>query len=193
MHKKPMHKKPMHKIPTTQSTFGGIKGMYRDVLKDARNRVVWSRDWTSNTIVGDCRRLLAAFVHGPPTTSLGIQGLWVGAGLDSWDSGGAPPPDGTETQLVDPHPYLMSAGDLQLEFLTDSGVSPTPTNRLQIVASLGTDQPDWPDAHHVTGNLREFGLVAELQGTPVLINYVRHTVIAKDPSSTLERTIWLVF
>ena len=28
---------------------------------------------------------------------------------------------------------------------------------------------------------------------PPLINYVTHPAIVKDPTSTLERTIWLVF
>jgi len=41
--------------------------------------------------------------------------------------------------------------------------------------------------------LREFGLIASLDGVPVLINYRTHPAIAKDPVSTLERTIWLVF
>lgn len=66
-------------------------------------------------------------------------------------------------------------------------------NRVQIEATLGPDVPPWPDADHASGNLREFGLVATLDGGPVLINYVTHPLIAKDPASTLERTIWIVF
>jgi hypothetical protein len=35
--------------------------------------------------------------------------------------------------------------------------------------------------------------VGRLNSTDVMINHVRHVAIAKDPTSTLERTIWLVF
>jgi hypothetical protein len=55
--------------------------------------------------------------------------------------------------------------------------------------------PPWPDGlpQHPAPSLREFGLVGQLNATPVLINYVSHPAIVKDPTSTLERTIWLVF
>jgi hypothetical protein len=53
--------------------------------------------------------------------------------------------------------------------------------------------PNWPDANHPTSTLREFGLAAQLNGVTVLINYRTHPAIAKDPASTLERTVWLVF
>jgi hypothetical protein len=53
--------------------------------------------------------------------------------------------------------------------------------------------PPWPDANHPTSTLREFGLVASLGGSDVLVNYRIHTAIAKDPTSSLVRTIWLVF
>ena len=72
-------------------------------------------------------------------------------------------------------------------------MSAAPTNRLQIQATLGPSVPNWPDANHVSGNLREFGLIASLDGTTVLVNYVTHPVIAKDPASTLQRTVWLTF
>lgn len=180
-------------MPVIDYTTLQLRGVYRDILRDPQGRVIWKQEWTSNTIVNDCRRLLAAFIHGAPTTSMGIQGLLVGAGSESWDASGPSAPSGTETQLVDPNPYLVSGAPLQLEYLQGNTVSVVPTNRVQIEATLGPNIPNWPDANHLTGNLREFGLVAELGGSPVLINYVTHAVIAKDPTSTLERTIWLIF
>jgi hypothetical protein len=85
--------------------------------------------------------------------------------------------------------------NLQIDFLnlTTDSVSAVPTNRLQIVAKLSAGVPNWPDANHATSTLREFGLVGQLNGATVLINYVTHPAIVKDPTSTLERTIWLVF
>jgi hypothetical protein len=126
--------------------------------------------------------------------SLGIQGLQFGAGLASWDSGGPPAATPAQTALVDPNPFTVPSSALALDFVDDTGaVVAGPTNRLQIVATLGAGQPPWPDADHIAGSLREFGLVGELNGSPALINYVTHPVINKDPASTLERTLWLVF
>jgi hypothetical protein len=171
-----------------------LRGMYRDILRDAGGRTLWDRGWSSNTIVTDCRRLLAGFMLGSPTSSLGIQGLEVGAGLAAWDSPpGLPPPSPGQTALQDPKPATVPRASLQLKYLVGNTVSGTPTNRVQIVATLGPGVPAWPDADHSTSTLREFGLVGQLDGATVLINYVTHPAIAKDPFSTLERTIWLVF
>jgi len=168
--------------------------MYRDVMRDASGPIIWDAGWRKNTIVGDCRRLLAAFMHGAPTGALGIQGLLVGAGLDAWDlPPGIPPAPATQAALVDAHPFTLPRTSLQLSYLTGSTVSGIPTNRLQILAHLGPNTPSWPDSNHPSAVLREFGLVAQLDSTPVLVNYVRHTAIAKDPSSSLDRTIVLVF
>jgi len=169
-----------------------LHGRYRDVLLDPAGRVVWDRGWRSNAIVGDCRRLLATLLRGTPT-STGLIGLQVGAGLSQWDNTGPPPATSGQTALADPHPFTVGTANLRMDFLDAAAVSATPTNRLQIQASLGANVPNWPDANHVSGNLREFGLVAQLDGTTILINYVTHPVIAKDPASTLQRTIWLTF
>jgi hypothetical protein len=166
-------------------------GRYRDILRDARGDVIWDRGWSSNAILVDCRRLLATFMSGGG--ALGIQGLAVGAGQAAWDAAPPGPPAGTEVALVDPNPFTVPTASLAFTFLNGNVPSVTPTNRLQIVATLGPNVPPWPDANHAAGNLREFGLVAQLGGSPVLVNMVRHPVIAKDPLSTLERTIWLVF
>jgi len=176
---------------TIEPRVGALKGRYRDVLHDADGRVVHDAGWRDNAIVVDCRRLLASFVAGAP--ALGIQGILIGAGLSAWDAGGPPAAGAGQTALVDPSPFLVPAADLQIDFLDDVGVTATPTNRLQIVASLGPGEPPWPDAGHVAASLREFGLVGQIGGSPTLINYVTHPVINKDPTSTLERTLWLNF
>ena len=173
---------------------GRLRGVYHDTLRDAAGRVVWESGWRANTIVTDCRRLLAGFLHGAPTGSGGIQGLQVGAGLDVWDlPPGTPPADPSQTTLVDPNPYTVPRAAIQFAYLTGATVVAAPTNRLQISVQLGPNVPSWPDASHATSTLREFALVGQLDGAPVLINYVRHPAIAKDPASTLDRTIWLVF
>ncbi|UHQ22244.1 hypothetical protein LVB77_16455 [Lysobacter sp. 5GHs7-4] len=169
------------------------QGMYRDVLRDADGRVIWDRGWAKNAILTDCRRLLAAFMGGTPGATLGIQGLAVGAGLASWDQVPPPPPTGNETGLTDPSPFVVPGAALDFTFMDGPVPSATPTNRLQIVATLGPNVPPWPNGSHASGNLREFGLIAQLGGAPTQINLVRHPVVAKDPASTLERTIWLVF
>jgi len=171
----------------------GLYGMYRDVLRDERGRVVWEGACVKNVIVTDCRRLLAGFLRSAPTVSLGIQGLQVGAGLASWDGTGPPAPNATQVSLVDPFPFTVPAAALQKDFIVGGVVSATPTNRLQIRATLGAGVPPWPDANHADITLREFGLIASLDGATVLINYRTHPAIPKDPVSTLERTIWLVF
>jgi hypothetical protein len=174
-----------------------LYGMFRDVLTDADGRVTWDSGWQKNAIVVDCRRLLAAFMRGAPSTALGIQGLQVGYGLDAWDATGPPPPNPAQTALVDPTPHLVPRASLTLDFMAGAVVSGTPTNRLQVVATLGPGVPPWPEPGaappHPSSTLREFGLVADLNGAAVLINYRTHPAIAKDPFSTLTRTIWLVF
>jgi hypothetical protein len=168
-----------------------LAGMYRDVVRDSGGRVLRDSGWKSNAIVVDCRRVLASLMGGGP--ALGIQGLAVGAGLAAWDGTGPPPATPTQVALEDPNPFVVPAASLAIDFVDAGVITATPTNRLQIVASLGPGAPPWPNGTHVSASLREFGLVGELNGAPVLINYVTHPVINKDPTSTLERTIWLVF
>lgn len=182
-----------------------LRGMYRDVLRAPDGRVLWDSQWQKNAIVFDCRRLLAAFVRGgqagppqpnPKTPALGIRGIRVGSGSPAWDetTTSASPAD---KDLVDPLPYFLPREDVdfQIDFLdpATSAVTATATNKLQVVAKFGPGKPDWPKDQHLSSTLREFGLVGQIEQTPVLINYVRHPAIAKDPHSTLERTIWLTF
>ncbi len=179
-------------METTDSPTVALHGMYRDVLRAGDGRLIWDHGWTPNTIVMNFRNLLAGFVGGG-SPSLGIQGLRVGQGSDSWDTNGPPAATPAQTALVDPNPFLAPRAALQIDYLNGATVTKTPTNRLQIVATLGPNLPSWPDANHATGNLREFGLVGTLNGAETLMNYVTHPVIVKDPASTLTRTIWLVF
>jgi hypothetical protein len=191
-----------------------LHGYFRDVLKDADGRVIWDRGWQENVIVDNCRRLLAGLVDGLAGTTA-VTGLRVGFGLAAWDTAGTPPPSATTTQLIDNNvptppprgffvqkvPPPLPAGSppgtptLQLDFIDPTTGAPvgTPTNRLQLFATIGPGFPPWPDPGHPAPTLREFGLVAQLGGTEVLLNYRTHPAIAKDPTSTLERTIWLVF
>lgn len=181
-------------VVNAETPLQNLRGTYRDRLYTAQGQLIWDRGWCSNVIVVDCRRLLAGFMLGTPNT-LGIQALQVGAGLEIWDD--APParPQATDTALIDPHPFTIARADLNIAFLdpTSDATSPLPTNRIQIRATLKAGVPPWADVNHATSTLREFGLVARLNGSDVLINNVRHSGIAKDPTSTLERTIWLVF
>jgi hypothetical protein len=169
-----------------------LHGMYRDVMRGPDGRVLWEREWTHNTIVVNCRKLLAGFMKGGGL-SLGIQGLRVGQGLDTWDQTSPPLPTPAQTAMVDPHPFLVGPAALQIDFIDGATVTNVPTNRVQIVATLGPNAPPWPDNNHAAANLREFGLVGQLKNDETLINYVTHPVIVKDPASTLTRTIWLVF
>jgi hypothetical protein len=170
----------------------GLRGLYRDVLRDAQGTIVHDAGWRANAIVTDCRRLLAAFVSGAPGVK-GVLGLRVGAGEPAWDQTGPPPASAEQSALVDSNPFLLEGAPLKFDFLDGAAVSPTATSKLQVHATLGPGVPPWPDADHATANLREFGLVAQLAGATVLVNYVTHIAIVKDPASTLERTIWLQF
>ncbi|MER7728962.1 hypothetical protein [Streptomyces sp. NPDC096323] len=181
-------------MTTQRSSLAPLMGEYRDVLLDPAGRITWESGVRKNTIATDCRRLLCGFLHSGTTTALGITGLQVGKGEASWDqSPGAPPALPSRTELVDPHSFTVAADALQIDYLAGTAVSATPTNQLQVVATLGPGRPDWPDAHHSDGTLREFGLVGSLDGATVLIDYVIHPAIPRDPLSTLKRTIRLVF
>lgn len=168
----------------------GLYGIYHDVLRNREGRIVWDRGWCKNTIVTDCRRLLASFMRGAPA-AIGIRGLMVGSGDPAWDNTSTPPATPGQTALVDPAPFTFNLTSAQINYLnpTTGVVSATPTQRIQIVAALGAGVPPGPNP--IT--LREFGLVGQIGGANILINYVTHPAIVKDPTSTLERTIWLVF
>ncbi len=179
-----------------EAVAAGLHGRFRDVLRGPDGRVRADSGWHANAIVADFRRVLAGFVRGAPTTVTGVTGLAVGAGRPEWDSPPGPPPAGPDvTALADPAPFVVARADLQIDFVdpVTGAVSAAPTRSVQIRATLGPDTPPWPDAAHPTSTLREFGLTATLAGSQVLLNYRTHPAIAKDPASTLDRTVWLVF
>jgi hypothetical protein len=183
-------------MSTAEDAGEALHGRFSDVLRDPRGRVLWASGWRPNAIVTDFRRVLAGLVRGAPPDVTGITGLRVGAGREVWDSPPGPPaPSADTTALADPAPFTIGRADLQIDFVdaVTGATSATPTRSLQVRATLGPAVPPWPDGDHPTSTLREFGLAATLAGAEVLLNYRTHPAIAKDPASTLERTIWLVF
>lgn len=177
-----------------------VAGYVRDVLRAPDGTALFDSGVQKNVITNDGRRLLAGFLHGATTTVQSILSLRVGAGDPAWDVTTTPPPSAATTVLVDSHPYDHKNTVTDTTLLVFEYVDPAsdtvvagPTTKLQIRATLKPGMPPWPDANHTTGTLREYGLVANLNGGDVLVNYRTHAAIAKDPTSTLERTIWLVF
>jgi len=191
-------------MPNTEIVTVNLQGMYHDILRDAQGHVIWDRGWQKNSIVVDCHILLAGLMRGDSSMP-GIQGLEVGTGSPAWDQPpGLPQSSNTQTSLVDPHPYTVHLNDPQTPVKMDyidigtGNVSNSPTEKLQIVVTLGPGIPNWPEPNdsnppHPTATLREFGLIGTLGNTTRLINYVTHSAIVKDPTSTLERIIWLTF
>jgi hypothetical protein len=170
-----------------------IAGYVRDVLRAADGTLLFDSGRQKNVITDGGRKVLSGFMHGPATTVQRIFALRVGAGDPAWDAIATPPPSSATTNLVDLNFYDHTTLIFEYVDPASDTVVAAPTNKLQIRAQLGPHMPNWPDANHTTGTLREYGLVARLNGADTLINYRTHAAIAKDPTSTLERTIWLVF
>src|SRR5687768_498674 len=119
-----------------------IEGIYRDRLTGPGGVLVLDSGWRHNLIVLQARRLLAGFMKNEATAQ-GIQSMKVGRGDPAWDMVPPPAPDpGTLNQLVDATPFVISGGNLVLQYLTPSD-TPTAnvTNRVQITATLGPGQP----------------------------------------------------
>ncbi len=168
-----------------------IKGIYRDLLKGPNDDIIYDSGWVSNRIVDRCRTLLAAFMKNDQPK--GIQYLAVGTGSKDWDSSGALPPDSSVIQLVDPNPFIIDVKNLSLVYLGVNDIKKAgPTNRLQITATLGPNEP--PAVASVSSYpLREFGLFGKFGGEPYMIDCIRHPVIHKDVSATLIRVVRLYF
>ncbi|KAM3090258.1 hypothetical protein ACKFKG_30165 [Phormidesmis sp. 146-35] len=191
-------------MPPLESVSDHLSGMYRDRLYDPQGNLIWDRGWQRNAIVLSCRQLLAGLMRNA-TNTFGIQGLQVGRGRPEWDQTGTPLATETQTALEDPAPVLVPLpspppaptpiNTLQFDYVdeTTGDIVAGPTRRLQIRAILGPGSHLWPSETPPTSTVREFGLVGRLNNTNVLVNYVRHPAIVKDPASRLERTIWLVF
>lgn len=171
-----------------------IKGIYRDVLRDRDNNIIFDSGWVPNLIVDRCRILLAAFMKNDGSN--GIQFLRVGRGKADWDTDGAQPPTATLERLEEQdHPFTINAADLELAYLNEQDAEVTgPTHRLQITATLGVDQPPpLPGSNLSTYPLREFGLFGQYGSDEYMIDCIRHPVIHKDVSSTLIRVVRLYF
>lgn len=169
-----------------------IEGIYSDRLIRSDGTVVFASGWRSNAIVLPCRVLLAGFMQNDATAQ-GVRSLQVGRGDASWDS--IPPPafdPNATTKLTDAAPFVIGVTNLLFEYLnaTDAVVT-TPTNRLQITATLGPGEP--AAATDPPFPLREFGLFGQLNGVAQMIDYVRHPLIQKDGALTLERKVRLIF
>jgi hypothetical protein len=166
-----------------------LRGFYCDRLVEAGGHETFHSGWRHNLIVTPCRTLLAGFMKND--TALGVRSLQVGRGDPAWDAAGAPLPDPGTTQLVDGAPFVIPLASLTIDYLDSvDAVSVIPTNVIQVTATLGPGQPS--PATDPPFPLREFGLFGQLQGQPFMIDCVRHPLIEKDGSVTLERKIRLV-
>lgn len=170
----------------------GLRGMYRDIIKDPENNIYRDSGWKSNTIVDRCRMLLAGFMRSD--SSSGIQFLAVGQGDPGWDEGEIQPADpATTTNLVNPHTPPIAAADLDFTYLDHQDNPVTgPTSRLQISVTLAPDYPP-PLPESTTYPLREFGLFGEFDDSNYMINSIRHPVIHKGAGATLIRVVRLYF
>lgn len=169
-----------------------IKGIYRDILRNAANQVVSDSGWQSNTILNGCRMLLAGFMRNDNVS--GIQYLSVGQGDEAWDTDGAPSPNPqTTTGLVSPAAPNVPFSELDVVFLNQQDqVVNNPTPRLQVTATLNPGFP-LPIPPATSYPLREFGLFGRLGNTDFMLNNIRHPVLLKDTTSTLIRVIRLYF
>lgn len=169
-----------------------IEGIYRDCLIDAAGRTISDSGWRKNTVVLACRVLLAAFMKGE-AGALGIRSLQVGRGDPAWDTPPVPTPDpGTTVKLTDNAPFVIPVASLTLQYLDAAdAAATTPTNRIQIAATLAPGQPT--PASDPPYPLREFAVFGQLNGAPQMIDYVRHPLIEKPGALTLQRKVRLVF
>lgn len=169
-----------------------IKGIYRDILRDSKGRTLEDRGWQRNTILQGFRFLLAGFIKNEATS--GIKGLVVGQGNPGWDTDGTPAPNpATSTALVNRYNPIIPFSELDVVFLDQNDqVIAGPSSRLQITATLNSTYPT-AIAPSTSYPLREFGLLAQFDGTEILINNIRHPVLHKEETSTLIRMIRLYF
>lgn len=173
-----------------------FKGIYRDRLLDPAGAGLFDSGWRNNMIVMRARILIAGLMRDDADESpLGIQSLKLGRGHSAWDTLPPASPDpNTMSQLVDVNPYVIPREKLTLRYLNASNeVSNTPTNRLEVIATLGPGEPV-PGANVPSPYpLREFGLFGRLNNTDYMIDYIRHPLIEKDSAVTLERRVQLIF
>ena len=173
-----------------------LRGMYRDTLFNSENRLVFDSGWTSNTIVFNCRVLLASlfasFMKGEPV--LGEGYMKVGWGSEDWRSGDLVQPAASQDVLVNEYRNKIVKID-SIRYLYEDN-SPyldennEPYNRLEIKVTLGKNFPN--ESGH--SDLREFGLFGKQKDKKErMINCVNHPLIQKAETDTLIRVVRLVF
>ena len=169
-----------------------VYGAYRDTLIGADGQVLEDRGWRRNTIVDQCRVLLAGFITNE--TTAGIQYLAVGRGLDIWDENGIPAADpATTLGLQDPSPVRIPVGQLEVDYLDDNDeIVAQPTPRIQLKATLAAGFPAPAPPENVYP-LREFGLFGRFDNHDFMINSIRHPIIPKDVNTALIRVVRLYF
>lgn len=166
-----------------------LRGMYRDTIFDAENRLVFDSGWVSNTIVVNGRVLLASLMKGDPNAS-GIYCMKVGMGSEEWISN-PNQPAASVTDLVKPYKNKVTIDpETDISYLDEkSNKTGQPTHRLEVRVVLGKDFPE----KDKTSELREFGLFGRFDKELRMINCVRHPLILKAAQETLIRVVRLVF
>lgn len=175
------------RIPEMDNIGATMKGMYRDILLNADQQVIYDSGWVANTIVERGRVLLAAFMKGD-VRAVGIQYMEVGQGVDTW---GTKPPavDPRDVGLTSPYFYHFNFGPADIVYIDDKDTpSMTPTRHLKIQATFEPGKPADPPCP-----LREFALFGKFGDDYYMINSVRHSLIQKAATDTLVRTVQLYF
>jgi hypothetical protein len=161
-----------------------MQGVYRDVLRDRRGRMVMDSGWRRNTIVDVAWPLIAGLLKNDP----GLRGIlfWaVGAGRAAWDTARTSAARGTVrlTQEVDRMPVAPE----EIRYIGSDGspaTDPAPCIELGVAFS-------WREARV----LREFGLfggaATPSPGSGILINYVIHPSVAVPAGQSLTRRLRL--
>ena len=192
-----------------EDRIGRVRGQYRDILRDWQKHVLFDSDWVSNTIVDECRILLAGLMTkrtidgdsiGSGSEEMGILHLVVGEGDPEWDDSEEIPQVPEDTDIL-VKPYEGNPlTELNFSFLKrlnpeleEYEESSDPTAILQITAVL---KPGYPVTDSDSYPLREFGLFGNFDADPKnlrMINCVRHPRIDKHLDAELTRTIMLFF
>lgn len=171
-----------------------LRGIYRDCLIHANGETV-ATDWRPNTIVRNCRVLLAGCLRGDfPEIKLELS---VGRGRDDWDENEPGKAAESVQGLEQAHTPALGRESLQIDYLDEGTQSDVPQPALQIIATLPPGYPPaLPDLDSYP--LREFGVfgaVTQNAGTATektlryMVNCIRHPVIHKNAAATLIREV----
>ena len=144
---------------------------------------------TKNTIMDKLADFLAGLLLGEssfnvPTNTHGIGFHALGTGQVSWDSGGIPSPDKSNTVLD--NEYWRQAPDI-IEYIDDIGaVSISITNRIRVKTTFdyGDANGQWIREQAIFG-----GDANATLDTGHIVNIIRHAKIRKEDNIKLERYI----